>query len=588
MARSPLFTAVRRFLRRAHAANTLGISAEEAATARQHGPSRRDFFLGTVGAAALVPLAAACGDNIKADAAEPGIVIIGGGIAGLTCAHFLRLANVRADVYESSMRIGGRMWTDRTSLAASGQLVELGGELVDSDHLVIQALMRSHHIELDDLADITEGLEQDLFVLNDGVNPPSASAPIDPATIITQFMPVAAKMQAALAMTAGTDPASVALFEQIDNLSIPEWLQDPTLGPGLAKSTLIRRLLEVSYLEEFGLEVGEQSAWNLITLIDSETTDPFRVFGDSDERYHTHTGNDSLPTAMAAQLEDRIHLDHALSKVVKTETGFTLTFSTVGGGEHVVEAAHVVYALPFTRLRAVDLSEAGLSAEKRKIIDELGYGTNAKLMLQFSTRPWETGPRLSNGSAITDAGDAPNDGSALGSGLQTVWATSRGQDGPQGILTNFVGGHRGELMGEGTAEAQAQMVLPWIDIVFPGTAAKYVPNSAVRMHWPSYPHVKGSYASYRKGQWAFFGLEGVAEGAQHFCGEHCSEDFQGYMEGGAETGAMVAAELLDELEVDYPAVLAGILSMTTARPRASYHGGFGERMRIQQIRRRAF
>ena len=586
MARSPLFTAIRRFLRRAHAANTLGISAEDAATARQHGPSRRDFFLGTMGAAALVPLAAACGDNIKVEAEDPGIVIIGGGIAGLTCAHFLRLAKVKADVYESSIRIGGRMWTDRTSLAASDQLVELGGELIDSDHLVIQALMRSHGLELDDLAQLTDGLEQDLFVLNDGVNPPGPSVPVDPAAIVTAFMPVAAKMQAALMMTEGTDAASVALFEQIDNLSIPEWLQNATIGPGLAKSTLIRRLLEVAYLEEFGLEVGEQSAWNLITLIDSETADPFRVFGGSDERYHTHAGNDSLPTAMAEQLTDNIHLDHALTKVVKTATGFTLTFAT-SGGEHVVDAAHVVYALPFTRLRGVDLSAAELSAEKRKIIDELGYGTNAKLMLQFSSRPWETGPRLSNGSVITDAGDAPNDGSALGSGLQTVWATSRGQSGPQGILTNFVGGHRGELMGEGTAEAQAQTVLPWIELVFPGTAAKYVANSAVRMHWPSYPHTKGSYASYKKGQWAFFGLEGVAEGAQHFCGEHCSEDFQGYMEGGAETGAMVAGELLDELDVAYPAVLAGILSMTSARPRASYHGGFGERMRIQQIRKRS-
>ena len=586
MARSPLFTAIRRYLRRAHAANALGISAEEAATSQHHGPSRRDFFLGSLGAAALVPLAAACGDNIKAGGEDPGIVIIGGGIAGLTCAHFLRLAKVGADVYESSMRIGGRMYTDRTSLAASRQIVELGGELIDSNHLVIQALMRSHGLELDDLPAATEGLEQELFVLNNGVNPPSASTPVDPAMIITAFMPVAAKMQMALMMTAGTDAASVALFEQIDNMSISEWLQDPTLGPGLAKSTLIRRLLEVAYIEEFGLEVAEQSAWNLITLIDSETTDPFHVFGDSDERYHTHRGNDSLPTAMAAQLSERIHLDHALTKVVKTARGFTLTFAT-SGGEHVVEAAHVVYALPFTRLRAVDLTAAELSADKLKIIKELGYGSNAKLMMQFSSRPWETGPRRSSGSAITDVGDAPNDGSALGSGLQSVWATSRGQDGPQGILTNFVGGHRGELMGEGSAESQAQLVLPWIELVFPGTQATYVPSSAVRMHWPSYPHIKGSYASYKKGQWAFFGLEGVAEGAQHFCGEHCSEDFQGYMEGGAETGAMVAAELLDELELDYPAVLAGILSMLVARPRASYHGGFGNRMRIAQIRQRA-
>jgi monoamine oxidase len=151
-----------------------------------------------------------------------------------------------------------------------------------------------------------------------------------------------------------------------------------------------------------------------------------------------------------------------------------------------------------------------------------------------------------------------------------MWATSRGQDGPQGILTNFVGGARGISIGEGTPESQAQVVLPWIDRVFPGTAAQYIANSAIRQHWPTAPFAKGSFTAYKKGQWAFFGKEGVREGNQHFCGEHCSENFQGYMEGGAETGALVAAELTELL---------------TAAPRASYHAGFGRRMKIAQMRR---
>jgi monoamine oxidase len=574
MGRSPLFKAVRRFLRRAHAANTLGLSPDEAASATPYGPSRRDVLLGSL----VVPLAAACGDNLPAQTEDPGpgIAIIGGGIAGLTAAHFLRLAGVRAEVYEASMRIGGRMWTDRESLADSGQLVELGGELIDTDHVVIQALMTSHGLDLDDLPVATEGLEQDLFFMD--------GAPVPAATLVAQFQPVAAKMASVTAMSEGTDPASTMLFERIDNMSIPEWLGDATVGAGLAPTALIRRVLEVAYLEEFGLEVAEQSAWNLLTLIDFETVDPFHIFGDSDERYHTHQGNDALPAKMAARLDDRIHLDHALTKVVKGTGGYSLTFSTAGG-EQVIEAAHVVFALPFTRLRDVDLAEAGLSEDKLTVIEELGYGTNAKLMLQFARRPWETGPRASNGSVITNAGD----GAMLGSGLQTTWATSRGQDGLEGILTNFVGGQRGIAIGEGTPESQAQKVLPWIEQVFPGTQAQYVAGSAVRMHWPTYPFTKGSYASYKKGQWAFFGTEGAREDNAHFCGEHCSEDYQGYMEGGAETGAMVAAELLDDLEIDHPPALASLVGMlTTERARASYHRGFGERMKLSQIRRRAY
>jgi monoamine oxidase len=544
MARSSLFHRLRRLVRRSGTTS-----------AHADGLSRR-AFLQALGSTALAP-ALGCGDNVRGNATPP-IAIIGGGIAGLTAAHFLALAGVRADVYEASMRIGGRMYSQRD--LPDGQLVELGGELVDSNHVVIPMLCQSYGLALDDLVAATAGLKQDVFHFN--------GAALAEAAIVAAFTPVAAKMQLAIAASEGNDPASAAEFERIDAMSIPEWLESEA---GLAPGTPIRELLEVAYLEEYGLEVSEQSAWNLLYLIDSAQPDPFRVFGDSDERYHIHEGNDALPLAIAEHLADRIHLDHALTKVEQSGDRFALTFAN---GTQVT-AAHVIYALPFTRLREVDLAGAGLSADKLEVIAELGYGTNAKLMMQFTDRHWETA-HGSGGGVITDVGQ-----------LQTIWATSRGQAGTRGILTNFVGGTRGLEIGSGTPESHAQMVLPWIDTVFPGTAAKYVANSAVRMHWPSYEHTKGSYACYKVGQWAYFGTEGAREGNQHFCGEHCSEDFQGYMEGGAETGAMVAAEILDDLAIDYPPQLAGLISVVTAeRPRASYHAGFGKRMKVSQIRRR--
>lgn len=559
MARSSLFRALRRVFRRARAAK-LGV-------AEAQGPSRRDVFLGSLGAMALAPLVTACGDN-SGDEVPP-IAIIGGGIAGLTAAHFLSLAGVRAQVFEAQMRVGGRMFTDRTTYT-NGQLVELGGELIDSNHIVLPALARSFGIELDDLVAEAEakGLEFDLFFFKDTGN---NSVVIDPADLAAAFEPVAAIMAQQAAASEGDDPASVAEFERIDALSIPEWLeQEAGLVPVGNKLPLIRRILELAYLEEYGLPAEEQSAWNLIFLIDFETPDPFRVFGDSDERFHTHAGNDAIPTAIADRIADQINLDHKLTKVVANGDRFELTFDTSGGAV-TFDAAHVIYALPFTVLREVDLAGAGLSAEKTEVITELGYGTNSKLMMQFTDKPWETGPRNSAGGAITDVGE-----------LQTIWATSRGQAGDEGILTNFVGGQRGIDMGDGSAEDQAALALADIDVVFPGTNASYIAGSAIRQHWPSNPFVRASYASYKVGQWRFFGLEGAREGNQHFCGEHCSEDFQGYMEGGADTGALVAAEVLDDLGIAHPPLLAGLLDMTASKPRASYHRG---RMKLRQIRR---
>jgi hypothetical protein len=87
------------------------------------------------------------------------------------------------------------------------------------------------------------------------------------------------------------------------------------------------------------------------------------------------------------------------------------------------------------------------------------------------------------------------------------------------------------------------------------------------MHWPTYPHSKGSYACYKPGQWSFWSTEGERIGNLHFCGEHTSLDFQGYMEGAAETGSRAAGEILETLEVTPSAVHRGLLALWQDLPR---------------------
>jgi monoamine oxidase len=44
----------------------------------------------------------------------------------------------------------------------------------------------------------------------------------------------------------------------------------------------------------------------------------------------------------------------------------------------------------------------------------------------------------------------------------------------------------------------------------------------------------------------FSGQEGEPVGNLYFAGEHCSRDFQGFMNGGAMTGRLAAAAILAE------------------------------------------
>ncbi|MBP6838805.1 MAG: FAD-dependent oxidoreductase [Kofleriaceae bacterium] len=517
MARTPLYAALRRALVRAALANRDGLTTRVAPPAL--GPSRRALLGGVLAGAALAPLAAACRPARRRDQ-QPVIAIVGGGMAGLLCAYRLKQAGLWATVYEASDRVGGRMYSLRGHFA-DGMVCELGGELIDTEHTHMHALAREFDLVLDDLAADTAGLAADTFHFGGRV--------LGATELATAMRPVAARMAAAVSAADG----SPGEFARLDALSIAAWLEREAQ---LAPDALIRRVIEVAYTAEFGAEVDQQSSLNLLTMIDYQQLEPLRMYGDSDERYHTHAGNDALVGALAERLTDRIALGHVLTALTPARAGhgFQLGFEA-SGDDVAIPADHVVLALPFTRLRQLDLAALALPPRKQLAISELGYGSNSKLMLQFAARPWRTTGRAA-GNIFTDVGQ-----------LQSTIETSRGQAGAHGLLTNFVGGQRGLASGDGSAEDQARRVVPWIDAVYPGAAAAYVAGRAVRQHWPSHPFTLGSYSCYRPGQAGLAGVEGARVGRLHFCGEHTSVEFQGYMEGAAETGTRVAAEILADL-----------------------------------------
>jgi monoamine oxidase len=67
----------------------------------------------------------------------------------------------------------------------------------------------------------------------------------------------------------------------------------------------------------------------------------------------------------------------------------------------------------------------------------------------------------------------------------------------------------------------------------------------VLYNWSTSSLFEGSYSAYKIGQWSTIaGEEKRPVGNIYFAGEHCSEDFQGYMNGGAETGRIAAEEVI--------------------------------------------
>jgi monoamine oxidase len=343
---------------------------------------------------------------------------------------------------------------------------------------------------------------------------------------VRAFVPVAAAIERDLASAGDgsydhqdSNPA----FRALDAMSITQWFDRNGV------SGWLRKLLDVAYTTEMGLEIDQQSALNFLTFVGTEDKDAFRIFGESDERFHVRGGNDLIPRTLAAKMTDAIETGHVLEAIRGEAGGYVLAFRK-GAATREVRARQVILALPFTLLRKVQV-DVELPALKKHAIAQLTYGTNAKLMIGFERRTWRE--HGANGASMSDLA------------YQTTWDTSRKQAGTAGALTNFTGGRHGVELGQGTPKQQAEAAVRDLERVFPGIAAARGNAREARMHWPTNPWVLGSYACFRPGDWAGLGgAMGESVGGLHFAGEHCSVESQGFMEGGCESGEVAAQAVL--------------------------------------------
>jgi monoamine oxidase len=472
------------------------------------------------------------------------IAIIGGGIAGLNAALTLHDAGITSTVYEASGRVGGRMHSDTISWL-NGQTSEHCGELIDSGHKTILGLANRFNLARVDLlgAEPAHSTDTDFFF---GKYYTQVQANAD-------FNPVWNNIKKDL--NAASYPTLYNQFTQagwdLDHMSLFDWIESRVPG---GHTSSMGQLLDVAYNIEYGNVTTQQSSLNLVYLLGfSPVPGNFSIFGASDERYHLVGGNERLPQAVAAALPaGGVQLNTALTGIVRnSDSTYTLTLKS-SSVTTTKTFDRVIMAIPFSVLRTILLSDAayraaGFDSLKESAITQLGYGKNAKLQLQFDTRYWNTsGPwGIGNGATYSDTG------------YQNTWDVTRAQDGITGILVDYTGGgvplasFTGDPANQALVNQFAKTFLKQIEPVFPGITKQW--NGRATLDVPlTNPFLLGSYSYWKVGQYTqFSGYEKARQpdpisGKCHFAGEHCSQDFQGFMEGGAAEGARAANEVLSD------------------------------------------
>jgi len=512
--RTPLFQHLNRAIQKARLSQK-GIHAPRLKTPHL---SRRQFLATSAGAALLGLYSRV---SHAAPTTGPRVAVVGGGIAGLNCTRLLANAGFNVTLYEGASHTGGRIQTDHNSVV-QGIYTEIGGEFIDTVHDDMLALAALFNLDLLDTFGCGEaGLDIAYY---------GGGKIRSEDEVIAALGPVAKAVDRDYNRTSDdiTFDSHSQIDAKLDTTPLSEYFDHNV------KTAWLYDILEAAYVNEFGLDLADQSSLNFITLFDTEYSDGLQVYGESDQRYKIDGGNQLIVDALAQTVQNRIVLNRKLKALtLKPDNTYQLDFDSSGigrgGGSPAAIADIVVLCIPFTILRNITLN-VPMPAVKRKAINELGYGTNGKLILGFDNRQWRD---------LGFAGD-----SYAGLPYQSGWDSSRLQGGTAGTYTIYPGGTQAVDLKSGTDLDQAKRLLPGLNKVFPGIKQHWQ-GSALRAYWPSNPFVKASYSAYKPGQWTSIrGAEPMPVGNLYFAGEHTSLDWQGYMNGGAQTGREVAEAII--------------------------------------------
>jgi monoamine oxidase len=479
---------------------------------RRHALGRGGALAGVVAGGALL---SACADSAGTD--TPRVVVVGAGLAGLTCAHRLRQAGIAADVFEAQQRVGGRCWSTRS--VVPGLVGEHGGEFIDTGHARIRALADELGLELEDRLAAAESAGGRDAVLLGGRRRSQAA-------LTAGFDALAARLDAE-AQRIGSYRAGAATpaARALDERSAADWIAANV--PGGSRSPL-GRAVEADLTGAFGLDPDRLSAITLLQAYTGPDTGPA-------ERFHVRGGNDQIPRMLAAGLPERaLRVGSAMQGLRRRAPGdYEMLMDRY---RKPVRADVIVLAQPLANLRDADLGDAGLPAPYRRMIDAVAMGTNAKLLLGLRERP-----QAFDGWSGELLSDAP---------VMLSWDAALGQDpqGEAGLLALFTGG-RTALDLPGTAPhapPPASLVrdaVERLEQVAPGVGAA-LSGRAWLDAWHRDRWAGGSYAAFGPGQvTAFWGLLRRPVGGIVFAGEHTSTSAQGYMEGAVESGERAARQV---------------------------------------------
>ncbi len=440
------------------------------------------------------------------------VVVVGAGLAGLRAAAMLHKAGRQVVVLEARQRPGGRVLTVR-SVFNDGLEAEAGPIRIAAAHRAVLRAVREYGLALVPF----ESSNGAPIVAGSGKSAPSPRI-VGRGGEGTGLRPDERDVGAGalLERYVGTLPndltdpetsaASYAKWRDYDRVTWPEWLLSRGASP------------EAVRIMTFGGDSRDLSALYVLRQ--------FALLRASQQRYKIAGGMDLLPKAMATALGSIIRYDAAVVRVSReSRAAARIEYETQGKVTRIT-ASHVIFAVPFSTLRQIEIRPR-LSSTKERAIEGLGYYSGARILLQSRNRFWNRAGL--NGSARTERAE--------------MWdCTYDRLSQTRGILGATTGGAASRPLLDLTQEQRVAFGIDLVAEVFPDIRSNF--EKGVVHVWANERWSRGSFVTFRPGEMtALMPDITKPEDGVHFAGEHTSS-WMGWMEGALESGERAAREVL--------------------------------------------
>jgi monoamine oxidase len=435
------------------------------------------------------------------------VVVVGGGLAGLSAARDLAAGGADVVVLEARGRPGGRV--EQTFLA-DGRPVQLGGEVIGAFHTSYRALVDELGLTLEPafphvpgretsvLADGSVHMADDFGWLGEADRASYAKAEEEFRRLARQVDP--------------DDPWSHPDAARLDSISVGAWLR----SVGATHDAVRARELAA-----LALAGGSVERTSLLADLRKEAVAGAGGFYDYDawEAERVAEGSATVALRMAEALGHRLRLGIPVARIDVRPHGCAVTAVT---GERF-EAAAVVCALPVGPLR--DVQVTGVAEERLASLRRQRHAPAAKAVFVYPRSFWER--QGQNGSGYSEAG-------LLGG----TW--------PQrdGIMSALIPPERLTPLLASAPEVVEEELTGEMAAMY-GPAARE-PDALFIRHWGVDPYTKGYITEWRPGDVMRVGrLHGTHAPPFYVCGS--DQWVCGYMEGAVRTGRGAAAAALGAL-----------------------------------------